>query len=241
MTDEVTHMNATTATKVRVWDVPTRVFHWLLAGAFLGAWLTGDSERWRDIHVLLGYTMLGLIGFRLVWGLVGSRYARFSAFLYGPGRVLRYLDSLRRGRPEHYLGHNPAGSLAIFALLGLGILTTAAGYATYQELGGDWLEEAHELAANAMLLMVAIHLLGVVVSSVLHRENLARAMVTGDKEGASGDGIRRSHAWLGAVLLAAVAAFWYAYPQDRAATGDGAAAWVDGQRHEGRHRHHDDD
>src|SRR5512134_298190 len=117
------------ANRILVWDAPIRVFHWLLAASFAGAFLTGDSERWRDIHVLLGYTVAGLIGFRLVWGLVGTRYARFRSFLFSPGELVRYLRSLAARSPQHYLGHNPAGSVAIFLLLALGVATAATGYA----------------------------------------------------------------------------------------------------------------
>lgn len=200
------------ASKARVWDLPTRVFHWSLAASFTGAWLSAESERWRDIHVVLGYTLAGLIAFRLVWGVIGSRNARFSSFVFPPSRVMAYLKSLFGGTPEHHLGHNPAGGLAIIALLVLGVAVAASGYATYQEIGGEWLEELHEGAANAMLLLVLVHLVGVVVSSVLHRENLVRAMFTGTKPGRPEDGIRRLHTVLGIVLLAAVLGFW-AYSQ----------------------------
>lgn len=194
--------------KARVWDLPTRVFHWSLAASFTGAWLSAESERWRDIHVLLGYTLAGLIAFRLVWGVVGSRYARFGSFLFPPSRVMAYLKSLLRGTPEPHLGHNPAGGLAIIALLVLGVAVAASGYASYQEVGGEWLEDLHEGAANAMLLMVFVHLVGVVVSSVLHRENLVGAMFTGWKSGRPEDGIPRLHTGLGIVLLVAVLGFW---------------------------------
>lgn len=195
------------AVQVRVWDLPTRVFHWSLAASFAGAWLTAESERWRDIHVALGYTLAGLIAFRLVWGLVGSRYARFSGFVFPPSRVVGYLKSLFTGTPEHHLGHNPAGALAIFGLLFLGVVVAASGYANYQELGGEWLEDLHEGAANAMLGLVVIHLAGVVVSSFLHRENLVRSMITGWKQGRSGEGIPHPHVLLGVGLLVAVLGF----------------------------------
>ena len=107
---------------ILVWDAPTRVFHWLLAASFAGAFLTADSERWRDIHVLLGYTFAGLIGFRLVWGLIGTRYARFRSFLFRPRELFEYLRSLLTRSPRHYLGHNPAGSIAVLLLLGAGVL-----------------------------------------------------------------------------------------------------------------------
>jgi cytochrome b len=137
-------------TEVLVWDLPVRLFHWLLALSFAGAYLTGDSERLRDIHVMLGYTMAGLVAFRLAWGLLGTRYARFASFAYGPRQVLGYLRSLLNRSPQHYLGHNPAGSWAIYGLLAL----------------------------------VLVHIAGVAASSLLHGENLVRAMITGRKRDA---------------------------------------------------------
>jgi len=168
--------------KILVWDLPTRLFHWLLAGTFAGAWLTADSERWIGVHAALGYTFAGLIAFRLIWGVVGTRYARFSSFVRGPGAVLSYLKSLLAFRPQHHLGHNPAGGWAVLALLGLGIVTAAAGFLTYNDYGGHWLEELHEGAASAMLALVFVHIGAVIVSSLLHRENLVRAMLTGRKK-----------------------------------------------------------
>ena len=127
-------------TPILVWDLPTRWFHWLLALSFAGAWLTAESERYSDLHVMLGYTLLGLIAFRLVWGFVGPRYARFADFTYAPATVVRYVKSLFSGQPKHYLGHNPAGAVAIFLLLALGIASGVSGWMTYNEIGGEWLE-----------------------------------------------------------------------------------------------------
>jgi len=108
------------ANRILVWDVPTRVFHWLLAASFAGAFITADSEKWRDVHVALGYIMVALIAFRVVWGFVGTHYARFSSFAFGPGKVVAYLKSLLTRTPEHHVGHNPAGSWAVYGLLSLG-------------------------------------------------------------------------------------------------------------------------
>jgi cytochrome b len=194
--------------RILVWDLPTRLFHWLLAGTFAGAWLTADSERWIDVHVTLGYTFAGLIAFRLLWGLVGTRYARFSSFVRGPGAVLKYLKSLLTLSPEHHVGHNPAGGWAVLALLGLGIVTAVAGFLTYNDYGGHWLEELHEGAASAMLGLVFVHIGAVVFSSLIHRENLVRAMITGLKRGAQAQAIRRPQ-WIAAgALVLAVAGFW---------------------------------
>lgn len=200
-------------TSIQVWDIPTRLFHWLLALSFVGAFVTAESERTRDLHLLFGYTLLGLIGFRLLWGLIGTRYARFRSFLFSLAALRDYLVSLLTRHPKHYLGHNPAGSLAVFLLLTLGMLAGITGWATYQNTDGEWLEELHEGMANAMLAVVLVHIAGVVVSSLLHRENLVRAMVTGRKQGEPGQGIRYGHAWLGVILFAAVIGFWYWYPQ----------------------------
>lgn len=195
-------------TKIKVWDLPTRLFHWLLVVSFFGAYLTSESERLSDIHVFLGYSVIGLIAFRLVWGIVGTRYARFSSFAYGPARVVQYLKSLLSFKPEHYVGHNPAGSWVIYALLLLGLVTGASGYATYNDFGGEWLEELHEGMAGTMLTVVAVHVLGVVVSSLLHRENLVRSMITGYKTGDGDYRPRPMHSLLGLALLAGSAVLW---------------------------------
>ena len=167
--------------KVFVWDIPTRFFHWLLALSFAGAFVTAESERYRDVHVMLGYMVLGLVAFRLIWGFIGTRYARFWSFAYGPRSVLTYVKSLLTRSPQHYLGHNPAGSWAIYALLALSLLAGASGYAAYNDIGGHWMEDMHEALANLLLGLVFVHIAGVLVGSVLHRENLVRAMVTGYK------------------------------------------------------------
>lgn len=194
--------------RILVWDLPTRVFHWLLAVSFAGAFLTSESERLANLHVTLGYTMLGLVGFRVIWGLLGSRYARFGAFLFGPSAVARYLASVARLRPEHHLGHNPAGSWAIFLLLTLTVLTGASGYLCYWDIGGDLLEETHEALANTMLVVVAVHVAGVLLSSLLHHENLVASMVTGRKPGEPALAIQRSHWLVALALVVTVTAYW---------------------------------
>jgi cytochrome b len=216
-----------------VWDLPTRVFHWLLAGSFATAWLTAESERWQLVHVTAGYTVAGLVVFRLLWGLVGSRHARFGDFVRGPGAVLAYLKSLLRGRPQHHAGHNPAGALAILGLLALAALTTATGWANYYKVGGDALEEVHEFLANAMLALVIVHVAAVVLSSMLHRENLVAAMVHGRKPVAPSEGIRTPWRSIGVLLLVAVLGFWWVQWQSAPAASAGGPAAT--------HRDNDDD
>ncbi|CAB1369983.1 cytochrome b/b6 domain-containing protein [Denitratisoma oestradiolicum] len=186
---------------ILVWDLPVRIFHWSLVGCFALAWLTSESERYQGIHLLAGYLLLALIGLRLVWGLVGSRYARFPQFVRGPSAVLGYLRSLLGNKPEHHVGHNPAGALAIVLLLLLGLGTGISGWLHFNEIGVDVLEEVHEALASAMLALVAIHVLGVALSGWLHKENLVKAMFTGRKSGEAAAGISRAHGIIALLLV----------------------------------------
>jgi cytochrome b len=192
--------------KILVWDWPVRLGHWLMVGGFTLAWLTGDSETFRLVHVIAGGTVLGVATFRLPWGFIGSRYARFVDFVRGPAAVKGYIMSLLRLQPAHHVGHNPAGGWAIVALLALGILTGLAGWATYNDFGGHWLEDLHEGLATAMLTMVIVHIAGVVSGSLLHGENLVRAMVNGCKQGAAEEAIPSARPFAAFLLLAWVGA-----------------------------------
>lgn len=193
---------------ILVWDWPTRVFHWCLVLCFAGAWLTSESERLHLVHITLGYTMAGLVAFRVVWGLVGSRHARFASFVRSPLAAWAYLKNLMAGRPDHHVGHNPAGGLAVVGLLALAAGVTLSGWLNDSGDAPHWLEELHEVLASGMLALVAVHVLGVVVGSLAHKENLARAMVTGFKRGPADQAIGRSRLIVGVLLLAAVLAGW---------------------------------
>jgi cytochrome b len=202
--------------RILVWDLPTRIFHWTLALSFAGAFLTAESERWRDIHVLLGYTVLGLIAFRLAWGIVGTRYVRFVDLVRCFPHVVRYLAQLLRGHAWHFVGHNPAGVVAIALLLLLGIASGVSGWAVYEEIGGDWLEELHKFTSKAMLAVVFVHIAGVLVASYLHSENLIIAMITGRKRGTANQAISSSHPLIAMLLLTALIGFWiWAWPDSR--------------------------
>ncbi|MBS0326167.1 MAG: cytochrome b/b6 domain-containing protein [Proteobacteria bacterium] len=166
---------------VRVWDPLVRAFHWTLAVAFFGAWVLGDNGG--SVHQALGYTVLGLVAVRTVWGVVGSRNARFTSFVPSPLRLVAYVKDLAAFREKRYLGHNPAGAVMIIALLialtGTGVtgwlLTTDAFW------GSEALGDVHGALANGTLALVGLHVAGVLYSSVRHRENLVRAMFTGRK------------------------------------------------------------
>ena len=213
--------------RILIWDLPTRLFHWVLALSFAGAWLTSESDRWLSVHVFLGYQMLGLVMFRVAWGLLGTHYARFSSFWFGPKDALAYLRQvLAREAPRH-VGHNPTGSVAIYLLLLLALLVGITGFFT---LGGEeqqgalagWMgmtqgrvfKKLHEFSANLMLLLVFGHLAGVVLESLLHKENLARSMLTGTKLAESGAPVaqpRRLAAVLLAVLMVVFGVWWFFY------------------------------
>ncbi|SMF64595.1 Cytochrome b [Tistlia consotensis] len=166
---------------VRVWDPLVRLFHWSLVLSFAVAWLS--AEEIRALHYWAGYAAGGLIAFRLLWGLVGPRHARFARFVKRPAAVRRYLGEVLRGREARHLGHNPAGGAMIVALLAsmAGLCLTGWLGTTDAFWGVDWVEGLHEVLANLLLGLVGLHLAGVLLASLRHRENLVRAMVTGRK------------------------------------------------------------
>jgi cytochrome b len=176
---------------VQVWDPLVRILHWSLAVSFFVAYLTEDE---LTVHVYAGYVLAGVVGVRLVWGVVGTRHARFADFVTRPSTVFAYLGLLGKGRPPHYVGHNPAGGAMVVALLICLVLTVVLGMALIAHDGSgplagtlvtrfpeDWLEESHEVLANLTLFLVAFHVAGVVLSSYLEGQNLVKAMFTGHK------------------------------------------------------------
>lgn len=214
-----------------IWDLPTRLFHWALASSFAVAWLTSEGDQWLAIHVFTGYLMLGLVGFRLVWGFAGSHFSRFSSFWFGPKEAFDYLKQVTKGHAARHVGHNPTGSLAIYILL---VLAVAVGFTGFFTLGGDEqqgiaaglfsfsqikiIKELHELLATLMLLVVFGHITGVVVESVMHKENLAKSMVTGFKQADASTPKASARPLVAALMLLAMLAFgawWFAYAIDR--------------------------
>jgi len=204
--------------EIRVWDPVVRIFHWSLVAAFTIAWLTGEDES--RLHELAGYAVIGLVLIRVVWGFVGTKYARFRDFIHRPSTVLAYARDMLAGKSKRYLGHNPLGGMMIIALLlsllaasvtGLVLQRAKEGTGPFAVItastsvtapavisravaddddkennGGNgeadetW-KELHEFFANLSLLLVALHIAGVMVGSLVHRENLVRAMFTGRK------------------------------------------------------------
>lgn len=166
---------------VRVWDPFVRVFHWSLAGLFLLAYATGDEIE--TVHIAAGYTIAGLLGLRILWGFVGPRNARFSDFVRSPRAVLAYMRDVALLRAPRYLGHNPAGGTMVVALIVTLIVTCSTGYmmTTGTFWGAKWVEEVHEAFANLTIGLIVVHVLGVLLASFQHGENLVKAMITGRK------------------------------------------------------------
>lgn len=167
--------------QVRVWDLFVRLFHWSLVLCFFGAYFSTENIGWP--HKAFGYATVALVAARVIWGFVGTRYARFSNFVPGPHRLLRYARALLHRREPRHLGHNPAGSVMILFLL---CLVTAIGITGWMlTLDAFWgngtVEELHVLFVDATLIAIAIHVSANLYASVRHRENLVASMVTGNK------------------------------------------------------------
>jgi len=176
----------------RVWDLWVRVFHWSLVLFVLILFVTeGD---FLSIHSYAGYTVLLLVGFRIIWGFIGSYYARFSSFIATPKEAINYLKEELAGDAKRYMGHNPAGAIMIFALLITLIFTGFTGMATIASEGkgplantfianfsGELMGEIHEVFTSVLLTLIILHIVGVIFSSLAEEENLVRAMLTGKK------------------------------------------------------------
>ena len=193
---------------VKVWDPLVRAGHWLLVAGFFIAWITDDDLEL--LHTWAGYLVGGIVAWRLVWGLIGTRHARFTDFVFSPATVMRYAKSMFTRHPIHYLGHNPLGGYMVLALLLMLSLTTWTGLELYasegkgplatdshaltqafanggdrkkriNDAGEELWEELHEVCANLTMILIVFHIAGVLLSSLIHRENLIAGMISGYK------------------------------------------------------------
>lgn len=187
---------ATPVATLRVWDGFVRLFHWILVLGFAIAFISGEVHA-SKLHALVGYTLSVLLLARFYWGFRGSHYARFRSFTFSASETSAYVRSLRSGQPRHYFGHNPAGALMVFALLVAVSLLLLTGLATFAVIDFDGpllflansvsdetsytLRKLHKLLPPVALGLVGVHLLGVVSGCLMHKENLVRAMITGNK------------------------------------------------------------
>ncbi len=218
--------------RVKVWDIAIRLFHWSLVLLVATAAITGflAAEWWLDVHVMAGIGIGALLIFRIIWGFAGSYYARFASFCFTPGQVADHLRQTLKGRAGHHAGHNPAGALMVFALIGVLAALTVTGFivlggqenqgalaafADYQS--GRAAREIHEILAFLLLAMIGAHLAGVILESRLSRENLVRAMITGYKRAKAAPAalttgesriIRRASVIMALITLTAGPAYW---------------------------------
>ena len=185
---------------VKVWDRFLRFFHWTLVLCFATAFISGELHA-STLHVMAGYLLCILLVARVYWGFKGGEYARFRAFMFPISEAIEYLRSMLKGSPKHYYGHNPAGALMVFTLLGMLVLILASGLLTLGTIDFEGplvflanrvsdgtsyaFRDLHEILPNIALALVALHLLGVLVGSIQHKENLVRAMLTGKKKSPS--------------------------------------------------------
>lgn len=183
-------------TIVKVWDVPVRLFHWSLVLSFAAAYLTAEY-RFGFLHIWIGYFLCVLLLTRIVWGFAGNQYARFRTFVFSRAETISYLRAMLQGHPKPYLGHNPAGALMVFVLLGTLSLVFMSGLVTLAVIDFEgpvlflinyvddetsyMIRHVHEWLVNIALVLIPLHLLGVLVGSIQHKENLVRAMITGKK------------------------------------------------------------
>ena len=188
---------------VLVWDFPVRIFHWLLVISFAGAWLTSESEAQQLIHYAFGYSACAIILFRIVWGIVGTRYARFTEFVKGPAEIGQHIKSLLAGSQSTGPGHNPVGALVMLSLMILILLIDLTGYWIVKGYLGELMSGAHEAISNLALGFVLIHIAAAIIMSLLQKENLVKSMFNGLKQGSPEQAIRYPMYLLGVALAVA--------------------------------------
>ena len=206
--------------RVRIWDAPTRLFHWTIVALVALQWWTAEEEE-IDLHVTLGLVTLGLLVFRLIWGLVGSSTARFASFVKGPRAIFDYL----RGRAGYVLGHNPLGALSVICLLGgLAVQVGLGLFASDEDglFGGPFahlidpdlseeIAELHEDLFDVLLVLIGLHVAAILYYALVKRDNLVGPMITGRRDAPEGvEGMRAVPAWrlVVAALLAVALAWW---------------------------------
>lgn len=206
--------------RILVWDLPVRVFHWTLVALVAAAWITVEAG-WMTIHSYIGYTVLGLVLFRVLWGLVGSDTARFTQFLRAPAEAWQFVRNLLGGSSPHYDGHNPAGGWMVVALLLVLLVQAGTGLFSSDDVlftgplvrlvGSDWSEwitEVHEANFNLIIALVVVHVAAVAWHE-FSGERLVRPMLDGYKD-SDGAAARVRPLWLAILMLAvAAAAVWW--------------------------------
>lgn len=175
---------------VRIWDLPVRIGHWALAASVAIAWLTAEQEAWRRVHIVAGGVAGAVVLFRLLWGFVGSRSARFRTFVRSPAAAIAELRDHLAGHAAPRATHTVIGGWAVIGLLGLALGASITGVLNYRFDEIEALAELHEALAEGLLALIVVHLGGVMVMSLLERHNLPRSMVTGRAPAPAGAEVR---------------------------------------------------
>lgn len=195
--------------RVLIWDLPTRLFHWLLSGGFIAAAVLslaiGEDSPLFPYHAIIGLTIALMVVLRVIWGIGGTRYAKFHSFIFGPAAVIEYMKSTLVGSGKRYIGHNPGSSLAIFALLALVLAMAVTGIMMGQ--GNEGVKEVHEILAWVTVGVVVVHVLGVALHTIRHRENITLSMIHGKKHAEPSDAIGSAQPIIAVVFLV-IAGAW---------------------------------
>jgi len=195
--------------RVLIWDLPTRLFHWTLTVGFLASFgiaqFSGEHSAWFPLHMILGLALGFVVLLRIVWGLIGSRYAKFGSFVYRPGELVSYLKGALTNSARRYAGHNPGSAYASFVILLLVCLVVGSG--VLMSTGSEAAEEVHGFLAYALVAAVVVHVVGVGWHSWRHRENLTATMITGWKEAAPADAIGSSRPFAAIVFAVLTVVF----------------------------------
>jgi cytochrome b len=209
---------------IMVWDIPTRLFHWLLLILVIVSFITGyTGGLWMQYHVWSGCSILGLLVFRLVWGFVGGRHARFTSFVRGPGATLRYARTVLRRHAPRYLGHNPLGGWSVIAMLTALLIQATTGlfasddiftkgplYPWVSNATSHWLTYIHTLIQEVVIVLVSLHVAAILFYLAVKHENLITPMFTGRKKWQEEDRASADHVRLAALIAAVIAAGVYA-------------------------------
>ncbi|HMN41107.1 MAG TPA: cytochrome b/b6 domain-containing protein [Phycisphaerales bacterium] len=195
--------------RVLIWDLPIRLFHWMLAGGFIAAavislWL-GDDSPLFPYHAIIGLTIAFMVCLRVVWGVIGTRYAKFGTFIFGPGALIEHMKGTLVGGGRRYVGHNPGSALAIFALLALVPALAVTGIMLGR--GDTSVKDLHEILAWVTVGVVVAHVLGVALHIVRHRENITASMIHGKKHARPSDAIASARPIIAVVFLVIVGAW----------------------------------
>ncbi len=194
---------------VLIWDLPTRIFHWLLSAGFIAAAVIalamGEHSPLFPYHAIIGLTIALMVVLRIVWGILGTRYARFGSFIFGPGAVVEYMKGAMIGGGKRHLGHNPGSAVAIFALLALVLALAVTGFMMGR--GNEAIKEVHEILAWTTVGVVVVHVLGVAFHTIRHRENITASMIHGKKRAEAWEAIASAKPIV-AMLFLAIAGSW---------------------------------